>query len=91
MGPHFIYYLADEALHSEETDWQNHEDAETEEDSYEKALRLLGLQKDYSQKEFARAFRSTMALAHPDKGGTDEQAMALNAVQLFYPPNNTHT
>jgi len=79
----FFYYLADEALRRraepEETDWQYYEDTEVdEEDSYEEALILLGLQEDCSQKEFIRAFRSAMAQAHPDKGGTHEQALAIN-------------
>lgn len=71
----FLYYLADEALRSEE----DPEDTETEieDNSYETALRLLGLQEDYSQKEFTLAFRSAMLRAHPDKGGTDEQAQAI--------------
>jgi hypothetical protein len=74
----FLYYLADEALHSEADPEETLVD---EEDVYEKALSLLGLHEDCTQEELTRAFRSAMAQAHPDKGGTDEQAMAVNAAR----------
>ena len=89
----FFYFLADEALHSEaepeEAGWQYHDDMEVDEkDAYEEALNLLGLQEGCTQKEFNRAFRSAMAQAHPDKGGTHEQAMALNAARSIVKNHN---
>ena len=59
-----------------------------EEDSYEEALSLLVLQENCTQKELTRAFRSAMAQAHPDKGGTNEQAMALNAARNIVKSHN---
>ncbi len=78
----FFYLLADEVLHTEDNaDHPFNENAETEEDPYIAALTLLGLQEDCTHAEFTRAFRSAIALAHPDRGGTNEQAMALNAAR----------
>jgi hypothetical protein len=74
----FLYYLADEALRSEAGTEETELD---EKDAYKKALQLLGLHNDCTQEELIRAFRSAMALAHPDKGGTDEQATAFNAAR----------
>lgn len=74
----FLYYLADEALRSWADHRQDHKDAEAEENAYEQALSLLGLQDHCTKEDLGRAFRSAMARAHPDKGGTHKQAMALN-------------
>ena len=85
----FFYYLVDEALHGG-ADQENHDDEEAEDEldeqqaqnnSYENALRLLGLQADCTLEMFNRAFRSAMVQAHPDKGGTHEDALALNAAR----------
>lgn len=83
----FLYYLADEALRGEEEEEDfDYEEAEDEDepdeeqaqsDSYEKALRLLGLQAGYTQESFKRAFKIAMMQAHPDRGGTDDQAVAV--------------
>lgn len=82
----FFYYLADEALHSkanpEGTDRKCDKNIEFDkEKSYEKALMFLGLQENCTKKECACAFSRAMVRAHPDKGGTNKQAMAINAAR----------
>lgn len=85
----FLYYLADEALHGgeEEEDYYDEEakdepdEDQAQEDSYEKALRLLGLQAGCTQESFKRAFKIAMMQAHPDRGGTTDQAVAVGAAR----------
>lgn len=85
----FLYYLADEALRGGEAGAEDEPDEErAQNDSYEKALRLLGLQDGYTKESFKHAFKSAMARAHPDKGGTHEQAMALNAARNIVKTHN---
>lgn len=51
--------------------------------SEEEALQILGLQKGASTDEIKSAYRRLMALAHPDKGGTDYLAAKINAAKDF--------
>ena len=81
----FLYYLADEALRSEpqeeeeDEDWQEEwDEEEPAPDPYETALMLLGLRSSCTEKEFSLAYKRAIARAHPDKGGTDEQAQSIN-------------
>lgn len=87
----FLSYLVDEALHGEEEeeyfDYEQTEDEDepdeeqAQNDSYEKALKLLGLQASCTQESFKHAFKIAMIQAHPDKGGSDDQAVAVNAAR----------
>ncbi len=93
----FFYYLADEALHRG-AEQENHTDEEAEDEideqqahnnSYENALRLLGLKAGCTHETFNHAFKDAMMQAHPDKGGTHEDAVALNAARKILKTHNS--
>lgn len=46
--------------------------------SYEQALVILGLQGEFTQAGFKKAYRKAMMATHPDRGGTKEQAQKVN-------------
>ena len=85
----FLYYLVDEAMHGEEEeDYFDYEEDEpdeeqAQEDSYEKALKLLGLQAGCTQESFKHAFKVAMMQAHPDRGGTNDQAVAVGVARVI--------
>jgi len=58
-----------------------YEKQKTHHNPYEKALRLLGLPAGCTQKMLEIAFRKAMEAAHPDKGGSHELALAVNAAR----------
>ena len=90
----FLYYLADEALRGsaepeyEEYDQEDEDSLQLAIGSYEHSLNLLGLVTNCSQEEFTRAYRQAMARAHPDKGGTHEQALMLNEAREIVKRHN---
>ncbi|MBL8630089.1 MAG: DnaJ domain-containing protein, partial [Rhodospirillaceae bacterium] len=51
--------------------------------SEEEALQILGLSKGAGPDDIKSAYRRLMALAHPDKGGTDYLAAKINAAKDF--------
>lgn len=59
--------------------------------SYEQALVILGLQEEFTQVGFKKAYRKAMMATHPDRGGTKEQAQKVNeARDLVRHCNNWH-
>ena len=100
----FLYYLLDEVRRDgtqQNKDWQEEdeqeddedefEDEEEDEDVYEKALQLLGLHTGCSSEEFRRAYKLAISRAHPDKGGTHEQALAINTAREIIMSHNGWT
>jgi hypothetical protein len=78
----FLCFLVDEAVRgprpgSAQEDTRN----ETAQDPYEAALNLFGLPPDCSREALARAYKRAISRAHPDKGGTHQQAMAVNTAR----------
>ena len=47
-------------------------------EAYAEALILLGLEEEFTHKNFKRAYRRAIMAAHPDRGGTKEKAQAVN-------------
>lgn len=45
---------------------------------YDMALLLFGLREGYTQRDFNKAYRKAMMAAHPDVGGSTEEAQAVN-------------
>lgn len=91
----FLYYLLDEVRRDgtqRDEDWEEEDeqadDEEEDEDVYEKALQLLGLQTGCSLNEFRRAYKRAISRAHPDKGGTHEQALAINTAREIIMSHN---
>lgn len=78
----FLFFLADEAVRGPRPD-ATQDDAQEEpaQDPYQAALNLLGLPTDCSREELARAYKRAISRAHPDKGGTHQQAMAVNTAR----------
>lgn len=63
----------------EEDDNQFDEESNSGKSRLKKAEEMLGLEEgDYDEKEMKRAFAQAMKTAHPDHGGTDEAARAVN-------------
>ena len=51
---------------------------------YARAVHLLGLDGEFSQAEFKRAFKRAIKAAHPDQGGTEARARAVtNAREII--------
>ncbi len=80
-----LYYIADEFLRGAGEESKEEEETPEEETAgstpYEAALALLGLSEEHSFAAFKAAYRQAIASAHPDKGGTDEAAQAVNAAR----------
>jgi hypothetical protein len=76
----FLYFLVDEAVRGPRPDAAPEDDThkETAQDPYQTALQLLGLPADCSREALARAYKRAISRAHPDKGGTHQQAMEVN-------------
>lgn len=78
----FLFFLADEAVCGPRPDAaQDDTQNETAQDPYQAALNLLGLQADCSREALARAYKRAISRAHPDKGGTHQQAMEVNTAR----------
>ncbi|MCZ4262317.1 J domain-containing protein [Limimaricola sp. G21655-S1] len=53
-----------------------------DDDDQEFAMRLLGLEVGFSEKELSKAYRKAIAAAHPDTpGGSEEAAKQINAAR----------
>ncbi|MEW8092425.1 MAG: J domain-containing protein, partial [Candidatus Thiodiazotropha endolucinida] len=80
----FLYFLLDEAVRGPQPDAAPEDDTDNEtaqEDRYQAALKLLGLPKDCSREQLGHAYKRAISHAHPDKGGTHQQAMAVNTAK----------
>ncbi|MEW8110532.1 MAG: J domain-containing protein [Candidatus Thiodiazotropha endolucinida] len=80
----FLYFLLDEAVRGPQPDAAPKDDTDNEtaqEDHYQVALKLLGLPKDCSREQLGHAYKRAISRAHPDKGGTHQQAMAVNTAR----------
>ena len=70
-----------------ETD-DNFAKQEAPNNAYEDALKLLGLQAGCTPETANIAFKKAMTWAHPDKGGTHEMALAVNAARNIIKTQN---
>lgn len=68
----------EEANRQQQQQQQQRQHRQNTTDDYTEALILLGLQEDFTQKNFKKAYRRAIMSAHPDRGGTKEKAQALN-------------
>ena len=84
----FLFYLADEWLRGpreEETAAEEEQEEFSEQDAqaqaYEDALTLLGLTPGFNRTALHAAWKQAIKIAHPDAGGSVEQAQAINAAR----------
>lgn len=84
-GALFLFYVVSEltglAPDNEELDddeYQEEAENESGQDSYLAACERLGLKPPFTQSEFKTAYRRAMSAAHPDRGGTTQQAQVVN-------------
>jgi hypothetical protein len=102
----FLFYVLDEVVRDGHPDQEyededayadndeeedGEEDEEEDEDVYEIALQLLGLRTGCTREEFRRAYKHAISRAHPDKGGTHEQALAINTARKIITSQNGWT
>lgn len=95
----FLYFLIAEWLRGEEApqeqgfDDQDEADADPDDsdddDLYQAALTLLGLPPRFTRAELDAAFKAAIKKAHPDAGGSDDQAQAVNAARDLLLPHAT--
>lgn len=84
----FLFYLADEwrrgpredanAAEEEFSGAVPDDDEPSAADAYDRALALLGLAPGFTQAALKRAYRAAISRTHPDAGGTDDAAQAVN-------------
>lgn len=87
LGCLFLFYLADEwrrgsqdmGAAEEEFSGAQSADENQAADAYEQALALLGLAPGFTQTALKRAYRAAIRTAHPDAGGTEAAAQAINS------------
>jgi hypothetical protein len=93
----FLYFLASEALRGDDPA----EEARAEEDGgaagdpdsnddadlYQAALMLLGLPPKFTRAELDAAFKAAIKKAHPDAGGSVDQAQAVNMARDLLLPH----
>jgi len=94
----FFYFLVAESLggnssrpndHDQETETEDHlAEQEALNNAYAQALTLLGLQAGCTRKILNVAFKKAMETAHPDKGGTHEKALEVNAARNIIKTKN---
>lgn len=82
----FLYILLDEWRRGANTD--ESADAEPDEEdeaqhAYEAARTLFGLKPAFSRAALDRAYKQAMKRAHPDAGGSTEEAQVINAARDF--------
>lgn len=65
----------------EEDDDEDDEAGRTPEQLFQDALTLLGLGPNFTQADLKRAFKRAMLQAHPDRGGSADQAVAVNVAR----------
>ncbi len=85
-----LYYLIDEKLRgTPDEEWDDTPEEEPEdpadttasETPYEAALRILGLPPGFTKTGLRRFYLKAIKCAHPDAGGSAEQAQAINAAR----------
>ncbi len=82
LGAIFLYFLIAELLGGEEQDAAHgDEQEESDEDLVKAALLLLGLPPHFTRTELDAAYKRAIKKAHPDTGGSAEQAQAVNAAR----------
>jgi len=86
----FISIFVDEWRHADDEHHPQHEDDDDDEgvvvddddsDRLADALHLLGLQPGFNRDELNRAYKRAIRAAHPDAGGSDEAAAAVNGAR----------
>lgn len=90
----FLYFLIDEVIRGprpEEDDDEYEDEADetareekaqaAQNTAYEEAVRLLGLRPGFTKEELTKAYRRAIRAVHPDKGGSTEDAQAVNAAR----------
>ncbi|MCG7983356.1 MAG: J domain-containing protein [Candidatus Thiodiazotropha lotti] len=80
----FLYFLIDEAVRGPQPDAAFEDDTHNEttrQDRYQAALQLLGLPNECSREQLGHAYKRAISRAHPDKGGTNQQAMKVNTAR----------
>lgn len=81
----FLYFLIAEMLNGSAEEFSEYEEADDSEapgvDALEAACSLLGLAPSFSRDEFKQAYRRAIRATHPDHGGSDEAAQAVNAAR----------
>ena len=81
----FVYLLIDELRRGAADDEDAADDAAADQaadhTAYETALKRFGLPDRFSEGDLNRAYKTEMLRAHPDRGGSDEQAQDLNAAR----------
>jgi len=83
--PHLLRLLGlAKSIKSTRTEQKNHSQAHsTVAMNKQKALGILGLQKDATKNDIINAHRRLMQKMHPDKGGSEELAAQLNQAKDF--------
>lgn len=59
----------------------DHDDDDADHAAYDAAVSLLGLSQDFTQTDLNRAYKISISRAHPDRGGSHEQAQAVNTAR----------
>lgn len=93
----FLNFLASEALRGDdpaeearaEKDGGDAGDADSNDDAdlYQAALTLLGLPPKFTRAELDAAFKAAIKKAHPDAGGSVDQAQAVNMARDLLLPH----
>lgn len=87
LGAIFLYFLIAEVLGGDEQDAAHRdEQEESDEDLVKAALLLLGLPPHFTRTELDAAYKQAIKKAHPDTGGSAEQAQAVNAARDLLRP-----
>jgi hypothetical protein len=89
LGCVFLFYLADEWLRgpreqesaTDEEDFEDEAEQAREQDAYEQALARFGLAPGFTPDDLSRVYKRAIRKAHPDAGGSLDQAQAINAAR----------
>lgn len=80
----FVILLFDEWRHGGASgdEWYHaDDDHDADQAAYEAAVSLLGLPPAFTHADLNRAYKINIAQAHPDRGGSHEQAQAVNTAR----------
>ena len=84
----FLFYLADESLRGPreqesgaEEEFDDAAEQARERDAYAQALAFFGLAPGFTADDLSRVYKRAIRKAHPDAGGSLEQAQAINAAR----------
>ena len=79
----FLRFLIQECFRGPEyqDEHEEYDEEYTREDAYEAALALFELAPGFTRKAFDRAYWAAMKRAHPDVGGSTQEAQELNAAR----------